>query len=76
MFEVFLGLDLSRQPSAGLRATQKRCPEKAGSVLRACNKFHGRRWLYLSAVAAGVCISMVAVLVQFSVWNGTTPNPY
>ena len=31
MFEVFLGLYLSRQPSAGLRATKKRCPEKAGS---------------------------------------------
>jgi len=67
VFEVLLGLDLSCQPSAGLRATQKRCPEKAGSVLRASSKFHGRRWL---------CLSAVAVLVQFSMWNRMTPNPY
>ena len=66
MFEVLL-VDLSRQPSAGRRATQKRFPEKAGSVLRASSKFHGHRWL---------CLSAVAVLVQFSVSNGTTPNPY
>ena len=67
MFEVLLGLDLSRQPSAGLRATKKRLPEKAGSILRASSKFHGLRWFGLSAVAA---------LVQFSMWNGTTPNLY
>ena len=67
MFEVLLGLDLSRQPSAGLRATKKRCPEKAGSVLKASSKFYGHIWL---------CLSAVAVLVQFSVLNGTTPNPY
>ena len=67
MFEVLLGLDLSRQPSAGLRATKKRCPEKAGSILRAYSKFHGLRWF---------CLSAVAVLVQFSVWNGMTPNTY
>jgi len=66
VFEVLLGLDLSRQPSAGLRDTQNRRPEKASSILRASSKFHGLRWFGLSAVA---------VLVRSSVWNGTTPNP-
>ena len=67
MFEVLLGLDLSHQPSAGLRAIKKRPPEKAGSILRASRKFHGLTWFRLSAVA---------VLAQFSMWNGPTPNPY
>ena len=50
MFKVLLGLDFSHQPSAGLRATKQRCPEKAGTILRASSKFHGRRWFRLSAV--------------------------
>jgi len=67
VFEVLLGLNLSCQPSAGLRATKQRYPEKAGTIIRASCKFHGRRWFRLSAVE---------VLVQFSAWNGMIPDPY
>jgi len=53
VFEVLLGLDLSRQPNARLTATPKRCPEKAGSVLRTSSKFRGRRWLCLAISCGG-----------------------
>ena len=36
----------------------KKCPEKAGTIVRASSEFDGRRWFRLSAVM---------VLVQFSV---------
>ena len=67
VFEVLLGLDFSCQPNTGLGATKQRRPEKAGTIVRASSEFDGRRWF---------CLWAVAVLVQFSVWNGRTPVPY
>jgi len=67
VLKVLLGLNFPCQPSAGMRATKQRHQEKAGTILRASSKFHGHRLFRLLAVA---------VLKQFSVWNGTTPNPY
>ena len=66
VFEVLLGLDFSFQPNTGLGATKQRHPEKAGTIVRASSKFYSHRWFLVSAVA---------VLVQFSVWKGKTPNP-
>ena len=66
VFEVLLGLNFSFQPNTGLGATKQRHPEKAGNIVRASSKFYSHRWFLVSAVA---------VLVQFSVWKGKTPNP-
>ena len=69
MFEVLLGFVFSCQPNTGLGTTKQRCPEKAGTIVRASSKFDGHRWFRLSAVT-------VLHVVQFSVWNGTILDPY
>jgi len=43
VFEVLLALDLSGQPSVGLRTTKQRHPEKAGYIVRASSEFYGHR---------------------------------
>ena len=55
------------QPTTGLRATKQRHPEKAGTILRASNEFHGHRWF---------CLWAMAILVLISVWNRMTPDPH
>ena len=67
VFDVLLALDFSRQPNTELGATKQRHPDKAGTMVRASSEFNGHKWFRLSAVA---------VLVQFYVWNRTTPDPH
>jgi len=67
VFEVLLGLDFFCQPNAGLGAIKQRHSEKAATIVIASSKFYGHRWFISYAVA---------VLVQFSVFNGMTPNLY
>ena len=68
VFEVLFGLNFSCQPNTGLGATKQRCPEKAGTIVRASSELDGYRWFCLFAA--------MVVLVQFSMWNGTTPDSY